>query len=192
MNLFTVFGVAVALGTDAFSLAVGLGMIGIRWRRALAFALVVCLFHIFMPLTGLLLGQYLGYLLGRLAGVLGAVVLLGLGGQLLWHGVRSRVTSGPTLRTVASREPVLPANPLGTLGLAGSVSLDALTVGFGLGALRVDLWATVLIMGLIAGSMTWTGFLCGRHLGRWAGERARLLGGVLLLFIAVRLFMEVW
>lgn len=192
MDILAVFGVAVALGTDAFSLAVGMGIIGVRWRRALSFALVVCLFHIFMPLTGLLLGQYLGYLLGHVAGVLGAVVLLAIGGQLLWQGLRSQVAIVPLRPATESHNPSLPSGPIGTLGLAGSVSLDALTVGFGLGALQVDLWATVLIMGIIAGSMTWTGFVFGQRLGYWAGEKARLLGGIILVLIAVRLLSGAW
>lgn len=191
MDLLDVCGVAVALGTDAFSLAVGLGIVGVRRRGALAFALAVCLFHIFMPLTGLLLGHYLGHLLGRLAAVLGAAVLSAIGGQLLWHGLRSGTEVIPW-RPVAASEAGLPVGPIGTLGLAGSVSLDALSVGFGLGTLRVDLWTTVLVMGLVAGSMTWTGFVCGRRLGRWAGEKAKLLGGVILILIAARLFLEVW
>ncbi|MGB9887311.1 MAG: manganese efflux pump MntP family protein [Moorellales bacterium] len=187
-----VLGVAVALGTDAFSLAVGMGLVGVSRRRALEFALLVLGLHILFPLAGLLLGQYLGRLLGRVAGVVGALALMAIGTQFLWEGWRSRTPAPTGPRIAVAGETFSPSGPWGLLALAGSVSLDALTVGFGLGALRVDLWLTVLVMGVIAGGMTWTGFLCGRRLGAWAGARSRLLGGALLLLIAWRLLAEVW
>lgn len=171
--------VAVALGTDAFSLAVGMGMSGVYRRRAIWFALTVGILHVFLPLVGLVAGEYFGRLLGQVAAAVGATALLFIGGQLVWEGLRGAEASFPQ-----------GDNPAGLLGLAGSVSVDALTVGFGLGTLRVDLGLSVVIMGITAGSMTWTGFMFGRRLGNWTGERARLLGGALLLLIAVRLFWE--
>lgn len=192
MDFLTVFAVAVALGTDAFSLAVGLGVSGCLWRRALAFSLAVCFLHVSLPLAGLLLGRYLGQILGQVAGVLGAAVLLGIGGQLLWQGWRVPVVTIPWGSSSEAKRQTLAAGPLGTFGLAGSVSLDALTVGFGLGALRFDMLVAVSLMGLVAGLMAWTGFICGRRLGYLARERSRLVGGVILILIGVRLLVEVW
>ena len=76
----------------------------------------------------------------------------------------------------------------GMLVMAGSVSLDALTVGFGLGTLQVNLVLTVLIMGAVAGIMTLTGFLLGKKMGPWLGEKAQILGGVILIIIGIEMF----
>ncbi|MCR4419529.1 MAG: manganese efflux pump [Clostridia bacterium] len=192
MGWAAVLGVAVALGTDAFSLAVGMGLAGVRQRQARVFALTVAVLHVLLPLAGLLAGQLLGRLLGQVAGVVGAVALMAIGVQLLWEGWREAAPHSAGPRVARAGEDRFPSRPWGVVALAGSVSLDALTVGFGLGALRVDLWLTVLTMGIVAGCMTWTGFICGCRLGKWIGSRSRILGGVLLLFIAWRLLGEVW
>jgi len=60
MTLPTVFLIAVALGTDAFSMAVGVGLCGITRKKIFLISFVIALFHIFMPLGGLLLGTWLG------------------------------------------------------------------------------------------------------------------------------------
>ena len=44
---------AVALGLDAFSLGIGIGMKGIRLRDVLRISLVTALFHVIMPLIGM-------------------------------------------------------------------------------------------------------------------------------------------
>ena len=71
--------------------------------------------------------------------------------------------------------------------LAGSVSMDALSVGFSLGTFKANLGTTVLVMGIVSGVMTAAGFLFGRQLGSWLGTKAQALGGVVLLIIGVRL-----
>jgi len=184
MTLPAVFLVAVALGTDAFSMAVGVGLCGITRRKIIIISALIALFHVFMPLGGLLLGNWLGKALGRLASFIGAVVLLLIGFQLLREGLSSH-----------KQEPACDLVPMqvvyglgGMLIMAASVSLDALTVGFGLGTLQVNLVVTVLIMGAIAGFMTLTGFFLGKRMGPWLGEKAQILGGSILMIIGGKMF----
>jgi len=71
--------------------------------------------------------------------------------------------------------------------MAASVSLDALTVGLGLGAMKVDLTVTVVTMGIVAGVMTFGGLLSGKRLSRSVGEKAELIGALILIAIGVKL-----
>lgn len=186
--------VAMALGTDAFSLATGLALGGFRGRRALLFAGTVGVFHIIMPLTGLYLGLLLGRLLGKVAAVIGALVLAGIGGLMLWEALTTRREQGglavQMLRAVPGRSGVL-SGLLAILLMAGSVSLDALSVGFGLGAISVNVPLTVLTMGFIAATMTALGLLAGRRLGAYLGNRAEIAGGLILVAIGVKMLMGV-
>ncbi len=77
MELAWVIAVSVALGMDAFSFSLALGLIGIRNRTAIRLALIVAVFHVFMPLIGLWAGQKLGTLFGD-------VIVLWGGGIFLW------------------------------------------------------------------------------------------------------------
>ncbi|MHB1125875.1 MAG: manganese efflux pump MntP [Bacillota bacterium] len=197
MNIITVLAVAVALGTDAFSMAFGIGMGGIKTKRLLTISGVVSIFHVVMPLIGLTLGAVLGKALGQMATALGALVLLFIGLQMIWGSLKPERLA---LSFVAARReiPMLKAKSphaagdgslWGIITLAGGVSLDALSVGFGLGTLQTNLLLTVSIFGLVAGLMTASGFLFGRHLGAWIGGRAKALGGLILVIIAIRLFL---
>lgn len=73
--------------------------------------------------------------------------------------------------------------------MSGSVSLDALSVGFSLGTQNLALGQAVLIMGPVAGLMTMAGFLLGQQVGGWIGEKAVILGGAILIFIGIKLLL---
>ena len=192
MNLAWVVAVAIALGADAFSLSLAIGLAGIRKSMMLRLSLVVAVFHVVMPLGGMMLGQALGTILGRYASWLGALVLSWLGARMLYKVYR------PTLEHFPFREArrALFQNNLSTntslsgfgiYVLAASVSLDALSVGVSLGTIRADLLISVLIIGLIAGLMTGIGLVLGRVMGMRLGDKAELLGGLALLLIGVKL-----
>lgn len=194
MNLAWVMAVAVALGADAFSLSLAIGLTGIKKRMILRLALVVGAFHVIMPLGGMALGQALGAMLGRYAGGLGALILIALGGRIVYKVYRpgKECYTFQEARDVFFRHTLPPHISLqgfGVYALAVSVSLDALSVGFSLGTLRADLFLTVISIGVVAGVMTGLGLVLGRVIGsRLLGNKAELLGGVALLLIGLKLF----
>ena len=49
-ELLTLSIMAFALGMDAFSVGLGMGMIQLRFRQILYIGLVIGIFHMFMPL----------------------------------------------------------------------------------------------------------------------------------------------
>ncbi|MHB1418309.1 MAG: manganese efflux pump MntP [Bacillota bacterium] len=198
MNLLTVLAVAVALGTDAFSMAFGIGMGGVKTNRILVASGVVCLFHVVMPLIGLSLGAVLGRAVGQMAVVLGALILLAIGVQMIWGSLRpermamsfaAAKMESPMLRNKHARADQ-EGSLWGLITMAGSVSIDALSVGFGLGTLNINIPMVVATFGLVAGGMTAGGFILGRHLGAWIGKRAKALGGLILVIIAMRLLLS--
>jgi Domain of unknown function DUF. len=73
---------------DAFSFSLALGMIGIDNKIALRLSAVVAVFHVFMPLLGLWIGQKLGLLFGNVAVGIGAVILLWLGSKMILGAIR--------------------------------------------------------------------------------------------------------
>lgn len=197
MELFTVFVVAAALGTDAFSMAVGVGAGGIRRREAVIISLLVGVFHVFMPLTGLYLGFYFGRLMDQIAATIGALVLAAIGLQMLREGYRKvfrKSGNSAVFKLLNFRNPE--AGFRVTSGfwpliiLAFGVSIDALSAGFGLGALRASLSLTVIVMGVVAGVMTAVGLFFGRRVEGLLGEKAQMVGGIILVAIGVRMFFS--
>ncbi len=179
MSIVTLIVLAVALGTDAFSLCVGIGLAGVTRRQMLVISVTVLVFHVFMPLAGWVVGEFAGSRLGRAASVIGAVLLVYLGARMIWTTIRG------------GRETEIKKINFTTWGLVllgTSVSMDALSVGFTLGARQVNLLLTAGTIGIVAGAMTASGLIFGRFVGRWVGERAQLLGGVILVGIGAKLF----
>ncbi|MGE4271774.1 MAG: manganese efflux pump MntP family protein [Desulfitobacterium sp.] len=194
MNLAWILALSVALGADAFSLALAIGLVGVGKRMTLRLSLLVAVFHVFMPLGGLLLGQTLGLFLGYLAKGIGSLVLLWLGGRMLFHVWRPEPECIPLSRArKALHQQQLPAgiclSGVGLYALAASVSLDALSVGFSLGTVDSRIGLTVLVMGTVAGIMMGSGLVLGRYVGSWLGKRAEAMGGLVLVMIGIRMLL---
>lgn len=179
MSFFTLIILAAALGTDAFSLCVGIGMAGINRKQMLLITITILVFHIFMPLAGWFTGELAGSLLGRAASVIGSLLLVYLGFRMM------RTTQ---LKEQESGISTIKFNMLGLALLGASVSMDALSVGFTLGARQVDLLRTAVTIGLVAGAMTAAGLVFGRFMSGLVGERAQFLGGLILIGIGIKLF----
>lgn len=190
-QLATVILIAIVLGMDAFSLSMGMGLNGVSRRYEIKFASAVGVMHVIMPLIGLSLGLAVGKILGVWAGRLGALILIYIGVSFLRHGYQD--IKGETLsfaearKRLEKKEQLLKDDFKTLLILAFSVSVDALTVGFSLGTLNMPLLWTVVIMGIIAGTMTFLGFIGGRIFSKLVGSYAQMAGGLVLLFLAVKL-----
>ncbi len=190
-QLVTILLVAVVLGADSFSLAMGIGLKGVTRSYELKFAALVGIFHVLMPLIGLTLGIVTGELLGVWAGRVGAVVLAYIGGDMLWKAYRETRPQSFSLgqgRQLLSGQPPSSEGWVNLAVLTLSVSIDALTVGFSLGTLtQVPVLYTILIIGLVAGVMTLGGFKGGKLFSRIVGSYAQMVGGVVLLFLAAKM-----
>jgi len=183
LSLGWVVAVAIALGADAFSVALAIGLTGVSKRIIIRLSLIVAAFHVLMPLVGLLAGQQLGVAFGDAAKMVGALVLIWLGLRMIWHIYRPNQAKGNTDKLSTARS----LTGWGPYALGLSVSLDALSVGFSLGTVEFRVWI-VLIMGLAAGLMMASGLVLGRVLGTKVGDKAEALGGVILTLIGIRLF----
>lgn len=70
-QFFTLWMISVALGMDAFSLGIGMGIQGLRFRRILLVSGIIGVLHILMPLAGITIGLVLGSLVEEIAVMVG-------------------------------------------------------------------------------------------------------------------------
>ncbi|GBF35651.1 hypothetical protein DCCM_4780 [Desulfocucumis palustris] len=179
MSITTLLLLAVALGSDAFSMCLAIGITGVGKRQMFLISFTVLIFHIIMPLAGWYVGELAGRYIGNAAAIVGASILIFLGVKMLRDVIKKDPENAPKIALV---------NTWGLLLLAASVSMDALSVGFTLGTQKVNLIMAAGVFGLVAGLMTFGGLGLGRLLGRVAGERAQLAGGLILIGIGIKLF----
>lgn len=169
-QLITIFIMAIALGMDAFSLGIGIGMRGIRLIHVLRISLMIGFFHIVMPLLGIFTGQYVGALLGTVTGYVAGGLLVLLGGHMVVNAFRDGVTKVVNHHTW-----------IGMTLFALSVSIDSFSVGVSLGMFRSDLLLTVLMFGFFGGLLSMVGLLLGRKVSPNLGDYGEALGGAVLL-----------
>ncbi|HET7626999.1 MAG TPA: manganese efflux pump [Bacillales bacterium] len=173
----TLFIMAFALGMDAFSVGLGMGMFQLRLKRIFKIGIVIGLFHVFMPLCGLLIGGYLSEHFGKLAAMVGGVLLLLLGMQMIFSTV------------VNNREVLVAPIGFGLFLFALSVSLDSFSVGLSLGIYGVKIWVTLLLFGVVSTVLTWIGLVMGRKFQQWLGLYSEILGGCILFVFGLRLLL---
>ena len=183
------------LGLDTFALSTIIGVTPLATRTRVRLALAFAAAEGLMPAVGLLLGLPLGNAFGAWSGYLAGVLLCGLGAWMWWkeHGERDEDDDAEGKREAAKITRAATAAGWGILGLAVSISLDELAVGFSFGVLRVPLVPALVLIAFQALLASVAGQWTGRHMGQKLGERAeQLVGpafGVLgLWFIAVQLF----
>ncbi|WFR64232.1 manganese efflux pump MntP family protein [Paenibacillus amylolyticus] len=169
-QLVTILIMAVALGLDAFSLGIGIGMKGIRLRDVLRISTVTALFHIIMPLIGMYMGKYASSLLGDITTYVAGGLLVLLGGHMILNAFREGDTKLVDHRSL-----------LGVILFSLSVSVDSFSVGVSLGMFSSDLILTVLAFGVCGGLMSIMGLLLGRRVSQNLGDYGEAIGGAILL-----------
>ena len=70
-------------------------------------------------------------------------------------------------------------------------SIDAFAVGVGFSAMRVQIFPTVLLIGATTFVCSLTAVFVGKRFGNWLGDKAQILGGVILILIGIKsLFLK--
>jgi len=168
--------VAVSVGLSNFAAAVAIGVSGVTARTRLEVGLVFGAFEITMPIVGLVLGHRLAHTLGSSARWLGGGLLVAAGLYGLVTGLRAR-RGGATPSPGMSR---------GRLVLTGAaLSIDNLVVGFALGAYHVSVVVAALVIGLISVGLSLIGLELGARIGSRTGDRAEVIGSVVLVAVGV-------
>ena len=173
-ELYALSLMAFAVGMDAFSVSLAMGMNPMRLRRIFQIGLTVGIFHMVMPLLGSILGKIVSERLGVLATYSGGVLLVLIGLQMVLssfkHEEDRRIPTG-----------------IGLLFFALSVSLDSFTIGFTLGVFEAKMVTALILFGIFATGLSWSGLLLGRKVQRFFGHYSEALGGSILFFFGIKL-----
>ncbi|MFV9510394.1 manganese efflux pump MntP family protein [Tepidibacillus sp. LV47] len=174
-EIVTFLMIAVALGMDAFSLGIGIGIQGLTIMQIMKVSTTIGIFHIIMPLIGIGVGHYLSTMIGDVATLLGGSLLVLLGLNMIWSSFSEK--EAYSLSQI---------DGIGLLLLAFSVSIDALSIGFSLGLFSANIWFAILLFGLVGGVMTAIGLSIGTKIGHWLGEYGEIFGGIILLVFGIK------
>ena len=181
---YVLLGVGLAMDAFSVSLANGLNEPHMSRRRMLGIAGVFAAFQALMPMTGWIcvhtIVQYFRAFEKLIPWI--ALALLGfIGGKMLIEGIRG-----------GGGDDDAPRLGLGALLVQGvATSIDALSVGFTIA--EYD-WLMALVCSLIIAAVTLCiclgGLVLGRKFGMRLAGRAQILGGAILIFIGLEIFIS--
>jgi putative Mn2+ efflux pump MntP len=169
---------AFALGLDAFSLGLGVGMRGVTVREIWKISSMIGLFHVIMPLIGLIVGRSLNQMMGDVATFIGGALLLVLGIHMVYSSFNSNNEATMDYTT-----------GWGLLLFSLTVSMDALSVGFSLGLFQTEIWFTIVTFGCLGWLMSCLGLALGRYIGNWLGDYGEALGGFILVAFGIKILV---
>ena len=182
MSLLTIFLLAVGLGVDAFSVAIGIGASNNKksWAPVLRLSLAFGLFQFVMPLIGWLAGSTVVDRIQSFDHWIAFALLVLVGGKMIREGFEKESDEQKTDQTRGW--------PLFLLSIA--TSIDALAVGFSFSLLKTDLLFPAAIIGVVCFMMTAVGMIFGKGLARIFGKKVEILGGLVLIAIGMKILIE--
>lgn len=178
--------VGVGLSMDAFAVSVckGLCMKRLNMRQALVIALFFGGFQALMPLIGWALGTQFEQLITPVDHWIAFGLLLIIGAKMLWdsfHGDDDEQLSCAVDGRLDLRELTM---------MAVATSIDALAVGITFAFLRVDIVASVVVIGVTTFALSLVGVAVGHRFGARYEKTATIAGGVVLILIGLKILLE--
>ncbi len=187
MGTITLFFTSLGLSMDACAVSISNGMscTDFSKKQILTAALAFGFFQALMPIIGYTVGQTFSTLISSLDHWIALVLLCFIGGKMISEAIKELKSSEEVCLTCDN---TLTYKKL--LAQSIATSIDALAVGIGFGVMKVN----ILYAALSIGSITFICSVAGSYLGIKCGQmfkqKAEILGGGILVFIGLKIFLE--
>ena len=182
MGITELFIIAVGLSMDAFAVSIckGLSVCKVRPKNALAVALWFGGFQALMPVLGYFLGVSFADFVSTVDHWIAFILLGIIGGKMLIESFDKdescEVNPDFTFRTM--------------LAMAIVTSIDALAVGVSFAFLKVNIWLSVLFIGITTGLLSAVGIYLGNVFGSRYKAKAEFVGGFILVAMGLKILLE--
>ncbi|NLJ57467.1 MAG: manganese efflux pump [Tissierellia bacterium] len=184
MGSVTLFFTSLGLSMDACAVSISNGMCfdNIHRKQIISTAAAFGFFQAFMPILGYLIGSTFSELVTVIDHWIALILLSFIGGQMIFQGIRKN--------SEVSSDSCKNLTPKTLLLQAIATSIDALAVGIGFAVMKVNIFNAALYIGII----TFINSIVGSHLGRRFGQmfkqKAEIIGGIILITIGIKIFIE--
>ena len=198
MGLLEILMLGVALATDAFSVTISntFAFDDHRFSRLMRMPLFFGLFQFGMPLAGYFVGGIAAELIEKYAGIVSLVILGFIGSNMLYSGYKALKEDASEedeeeAQQGAQQEAQQGATTLSYGKLvfqAVATAIDAFAVGVSFRAHSVDILVASTLFGVITAILCTIALFIGKKLGSLLGDRAEMVGGVVLILIGLKAF----
>ena len=174
MTFLELLLIAIGLSMDAFSVSIckGLTTKKFSWRMALICGLWFGFFQALMPTIGYYLGAQFQEMIEAYDHWIAFGLLFLIGANM----IREAIWGKKDFKTMFL--------------LAIATSIDALAVGVSFACIQVQLWSSVLIIGLTTFLFSVLGVKIGNVFGSKYEKSAGIVGGIILILIGLKILLE--
>lgn len=182
MDFVTIVAVALGLSFDTFAVSLSYGVIRSRilFRQAVRIAIVFATFQAGLMVTGYFLGSIISEAVKAADHWVALFLLSFLGIKMIVDGM----TRGK------EDEAKDYTNTMALLTVAVGTSIDAFAVGISFALLQIRIWYSAVILGAVTFLASMTAIRIGKSAGDRLGNRVELIGGLILIAIGIKIFLE--
>ena len=203
MDLISLITISIALSMDAFSVSICQGLSTKRFslKMALSCGLWFGFFQALMPLIGYFLGAQFEHFITHIDHWIAFGLLSVIGVNMIRESI-SQQDNETTSRDVThytdenkhdvigASEQVTESKSASMLILAIATSIDALAVGVTFAFLKVNIWKSIIIIGITTFMFSFVGVKIGNVFGSRYSKAAEIVGGVILIVLGIKILIE--
>lgn len=181
MGILEIIVIAIGLGMDSFAVAIckGLSMKKMDWKKAFVIGACFGIFQAVMPVIGFALGYNFENIVTNVDHWIAFILLFAIGANMIKEALDKKSENWDD--DIKFKTMVV---------LSVATSIDALAIGITFAFLKVNLWLSVVIIGVIAFLLSVLGVKIGNRFGNKYEKKAEFVGGVVLILIGAKILLE--
>lgn len=162
---------------DAFAVSIckGLSMNKVKVKRCLIVGIYFGIFQALMPLLGYFFGSSFKDIIINVDHFIIFLILLLIGINMITEQ-EEEVDNNINFKTM--------------LLLSIATSIDAFAVGITFSFLNINIFYSVIIIGLTTFTISFIGVLLGNQIGNKYQRKAKILGGITLIILGIKILLE--
>lgn len=179
MGIMELFLTSLSLSMDAFTASIckGLSNTKNKLKNSLIISLSFGTFQALMPLIGYYLGNIMSDKIIKYDHYIALILLTLIGVSMIRESKEKEVVN----TNINFKE---------ILVLSIATSVDALVIGITLSFLKVNILTSVSFIGIITSIVCFIGFYLGNIIGNKLNKYSKILGGIILIIIGIKIFIE--
>jgi len=183
MNYLEIILISIGLAMDCFavSFSAGATQVKLTLKNALVLGLFFGFFQAIMPLIGWAGGAVVVEKISHIDHWITFGILGFLGGKMIIEAIWGKEDE--------QKQNIMKLGTLLILSIA--TSIDALAVGFSFALANVNIWITILCIGIASFLFSLFGVYAGKKLCHFIkSSYAEILGGIILISIGIKILLE--